>query len=132
MKPEPYSPKERWYLEDDERPWTMNSERTWHWTKRATRTKSTREKFFYIAKMEKVPKLKYVSIDVVPLIASKQGPNADPAACYPAAKAAIDGIVDAEVIPDDSGKYLQKITFWSPIAHKHDGLRLVITNQEQK
>ena len=122
----------RWYLEDDERPWTLNSERSWHWSKRASRTKPTREKFFWLAKIEGVPNLNYVSIDVVPLTASNTGQQADPASHFPAAKAAIDGIVDANVIKDDSGVYIQKITFWSPIKHKHHGLRLVITDKTKQ
>jgi crossover junction endodeoxyribonuclease RusA len=123
--------KERWTLEDDERPWTMNNERTWHWSKRATRTKSTREKFYWLSKIEKVPKLDYISVDIIPLYAGK-GAVADTGAHFPAAKAAIDGIVDAGVIPDDNGKYIQKITFWSPIQNKNYGLRIVITNQAKE
>lgn len=120
----------RWWLEDDERPWTMNSERSWHWSKRAMRTKSTREKFFYLAKMEGVPRLEFVSIDIVPLYKGG-GPKADTGSHFPSAKAAIDGIVDAGVIIDDSGRYIQKITFWSPVDHSHDGMRLVITDRGQ-
>tara|TARA_Y100001938_G_scaffold149843_1_gene238249 strand:+ start:4216 stop:4617 length:402 start_codon:yes stop_codon:yes gene_type:complete len=119
----------RWHLEDDERPWTLNSERSWHWSKRASRTKTTREKFFWLAKIEKIPHLEYVSIDVVPLTSSSTGSIADPASHFPAAKAAIDGIVDANVIDDDNGKYIQRITFWSPIRNSNDGLRLVITDR---
>ena len=121
----------RWFLEDDERPWTMNSERSWHWSKRAMRTKSTREKFFYLSKIEKVPKLDYVSIDVVPLYKGASV-KADTGSHFPSAKAAVDGIVDAGIIPDDSGKHIQKIIFWSPIDHSHDGLRLVITDRSQE
>ena len=121
----------RWHLEDDERPWTMNSERSWHWSKRAMRTKSTREKFFYLAKIEKVPQLEYVQIDVIPLYKGG-GVKADTGSHFPSAKAAIDGIVDAGVIPDDSGKYIQKLVFWSPIDSAHDGLRLVITDKGQR
>ena len=118
-----------WHLEDDERPWTLNSERSWHWSKRASRTKTTREKFFWLAKIEQMPHLEYVSIDVVPLTSSSTGQLADPASHFPAAKAAIDGIVDANVIDDDNGKHIQRITFWSPIRNNNDGLRLVITDR---
>jgi crossover junction endodeoxyribonuclease RusA len=123
--------KERWTLEDDERPWTMNSERSWHWSKRAMRTKSTREKFYWLSKIEQVPKLEYISVDVVPLYKTK-GPHADTGAHFPTAKAAIDGIVDAGVIPDDSGKHIQKITFWSPTQNGKDGMRVVITNRAKE
>tara|TARA_R100001163_G_C5020040_1_gene163092 strand:- start:223 stop:612 length:390 start_codon:yes stop_codon:yes gene_type:complete len=120
----------RWCLEDDEVPWTLNSERSWHWSKRATRTKSTREKFYWLAKLEQVPKLEYVSIDIIPLIKSGGGAIADPGSHFPSAKAAIDGIVDAGVIPDDNGKFIQKITFWSPQVNESVGLRVVITERD--
>lgn len=121
----------RWSLEDHVRPWTMNSERTWHWTKRAKRTKDTRERFGWLALEAKVPKLNYVSIDIVPLTKTTKS-VADVAACYPAAKAAIDGLVDAGIIPDDSGQYIKSITFWSPQILNYEGLRLVIQQEERQ
>ncbi len=121
----------RWTLYDHERPWTMNNERTWHWSKRASRTKETRERFAWLCLAEKVPSLEYVSFDIVPL-AKHRGSLADPAAHYPTVKAAIDGIVDAGVIPDDSGKYIQKITFWSPLVSKRDGLQIIIKEERKE
>lgn len=120
----------RWCLEDDEPAWTLNAERSWHWSKRASRTKSTREKFYWLAKIEQVPKLNYVSIDIIPLVKSGAGTIADPGSHFPSAKAAIDGIVDAGVIPDDNGKYIQKISFWSPQPNESVGLRVVITERD--
>ena len=127
-KAEVFKVKARWYLQDDQRPWTMNSERSWHWSERADRTRNTRERFFYLAKQHRVPKLEYVSIDIVPLTKATK-PKADPAACYPAAKAAIDGLVDAKVIPDDNGEHIKRITFWSPIQAEKEALRVVIQDE---
>tara|TARA_R110002020_G_scaffold128694_3_gene288389 strand:- start:527 stop:937 length:411 start_codon:yes stop_codon:yes gene_type:complete len=121
----------RWLLEDSQRPWTMNAERSWHWSKRASRTRETRERFGWLALEKKIPKLKYASIDIIPITETASS-LADVAACYPAAKAAIDGIVDVGIIPDDSGKYLKSITFWSPQVLGYEGLRLVITKEERK
>jgi crossover junction endodeoxyribonuclease RusA len=119
----------RWYLEDHERPWTMNKERTWHWSKRAKVTKETRERFFWLAKEEGIPKLIKAQIDVVPLTKNSGGPTADVGACYPAAKAAIDGLVDAGVIEDDNDRYITKICFYAAVNSKHNGLRIVITDR---
>ena len=120
----------RWVLYDYERPWTMNNERTWHWSKRASRTKETRERFGWLCLVEKVPKLEYVSVDIVPMVKNR-GSLADPAAHYPSAKAAIDGIVDSGVIPDDSGEYINRITFWSPVVSNRDGLQVIITDERK-
>jgi hypothetical protein len=38
----------------------------------------------------------------------------DVASCNPAAKAAIDGIVDAKILEDDSPEFLKAITFLRP------------------
>lgn len=122
--------KEYWVLEDNVRPWTMNAERRWHYHKRASTVKDCRERFAWLALGQKVPRLDYVSIDVVPFTKTRSS-IADPAACYPAAKAAIDGLVDANVIEDDSGVYIKKISFWSPQISNREALRLVI-NKERK
>jgi len=128
VNPKPYKVPARWYLEDHERPWTMNKERTWHWSQRAKVTKETRERFFWLAKMENIPKLDRIKVDAVPLINDRSKPIADIGACYPAVKAGIDGLVDAGVIPDDNSKHLTQISFYAPVDSKHNGLRLVITD----
>ena len=46
---------------------------------------------------------------------------------YPAAKAAIDGLVDAGVIPDDNDRYVEAITFRPSLILGHAGLRLLVT-----
>jgi hypothetical protein len=40
-----------------------------------------------------------------------KGNLADTAACNPSVKAAIDGLVDAGVIENDTGEFVQQITF---------------------
>ena len=121
----------RWYLEDNVRPWTLNSERRWHWSKRASVVKGTRERFFWLAKEANIPKLEVINIDVVPLITNRSA-VADVAAHYPSAKAAIDGLVDAGVISDDDDRHIAKISFWASVDWKHDGLRIVVTDASKK
>ena len=42
-------------------------------------------------------------------------PVADTGACFPAVKAAIDGLVDAGVLPGDTGQFVPSITFLAPV-----------------
>ena len=128
MNNESYKVPRRWNMEDNVRPFTLNSERRSHWSKRASLTKATRERFFWLAKEANIPKLDVVKIDVVPLVESRRQ-VADVAAHYPSAKAAIDGLVDAKVIPDDNGEHIKRITFWSPIQAEKEALRVVIQDE---
>lgn len=54
------------------------------------------------------------------------GPLPDIGACYPSVKAAIDGLVDAEVIPDDTGAHLVRLTFKPPVRSERDALTLEV------
>lgn len=105
-------------LEFQKRPWTTNAERAGNHWERARLVKEWRTAFHILAKEAKIPPLKWVSITAEPFSNSK-GRLQDVAACNPAVKAAIDGIVDAGVLPDDSPKYLSSITFMSPKRDKN-------------
>lgn len=57
-------------------------------------------------------------------------PLQDAANCYPSAKAMIDGIVDAKILPDDTGEYVKEILFLAPVRVKtkaEEGMTLTIT-----
>ena len=49
-----------------------------------------------------------------PSLTKKGGRLQDVGACNPAVKAAIDGIVDAGVLPDDSSRYMKSLIFLPP------------------
>lgn len=86
-----------------ERPWTANSARAAkHWSVNASRTKQWRTAFHLLAFEAGVPSLGPCRVIVTPHLA--KGPTQDVGARAPAAKAAIDGLVDAGVWPDDSPK----------------------------
>ena len=53
----------------------------------------------------------------------------DVAACYPTVKAAIDGLVDAGVVPDDGPFNVTRITFRAPQVAQREGLRLRICEE---
>ena len=82
-----------WEIIDYERPWTMNSERQWHYHKRARMVKDVRERFHWLALEQKIPKLERITVDATPLLKSKNAVP-DVGACYPSVKAAIDGLVE--------------------------------------
>lgn len=114
----------RFVLEYTARPWTTNAERKGNHWERAARTKEWRQAFAWLAHSQRIPALTQVEIIAEPFQA--KGILADTAACHPAVKAAIDGIVDAGVIPDDNPKHLLAITFL-PTRKGKDALVLTIT-----
>jgi|TARA_R110000824_G_scaffold237554_1_gene426347 crossover junction endodeoxyribonuclease RusA len=116
-----------WRLFSEIKPWTTNAERSWHFQKRAKRVKQTREAFYELA--QDVPLLKAVTVAAIPIARDKRGLQ-DVAACYPAVKAAIDGLVDAGVIEDDDQRFVTAITFYPTEVRGHDGLELVIKEND--
>lgn len=98
------------------RPWTINKDRNWHPHQRAKVIKEWREAFTILAYEAKVPKLSYITVDIQPVLADNR--LQDTGACVTAAKAAIDGIVDAGVIPDDNPNHLGWLKFYPPVVEK--------------
>jgi hypothetical protein len=78
---------------------------------------------------QRVPRLEAISITAQPLATTRRW-RPDVAACYPTVKAAIDGIVDAGVIPDDDDRHLLAVTFLPVHYGTVDGLRLIITQED--
>ena len=111
---------------DYERPWTANAERTWHFQKRARVVREARERFAWLARGERIPPLQRISVAAVPLVMNRRS-LPDVGACFPAVKAAVDGLVDAGIIPDDSPQYVHSISFYAPLVGDLEGLRLVVT-----
>jgi crossover junction endodeoxyribonuclease RusA len=109
-------------LEFSKRPWTTNAERNGNHWERARLVKEWRTAFHVLAMEAKIPPLKWMAVTAEPFTTGR-GRYQDVAACNPAVKAAIDGIVDAGVLPDDSAKYLTSLTFITP---KHEKNALVL------
>ena len=99
-------------LEFEQRPWTTNAERAGNRWERATLTKTWRQAFHLLAQSQKIPAMEWISVTVEPH--QKGGRLQDVGACNPAVKAAIDGIVDAGVLPDDSSRFVRSLTFLPP------------------
>lgn len=104
-------------LEFNQRPWTTNAERAGNRWERAKLTKEWREGFAWLAKFEKVPEMRWISVTVQPY--QKGGRLQDVGACNPAVKAAIDGLVDAGVLPDDSPEFVKSLIFLPPKKEKN-------------
>lgn len=111
----------------EKRPVTTNAERSGNRWARASNTREWREAFAWLAKRERVPKMRWLNVTVQPV--QKRGRLQDTAACNPSAKAAIDGLVDAGVVPDDTGDYVRQITFL-PCVRGDDQLILIIEGEQ--
>lgn len=98
-----------WELFYDVRPWTTNKDRNLHYHQRAKMVKEWREKFKELAEEAGIPELEVMFIEAEPWVPTRN--FQDTAACNPAVKAAIDGIVDAGVVPDDKPQFLKWILF---------------------
>jgi hypothetical protein len=91
----------------------MNRERRGdqHWSQTRLRTAEWRKAFWALG-IQQRRRYDRVAITVEIMM---RAPVADTGACYPAVKAAIDGLVDAGVLPGDTGLHVASITFLAPV-----------------
>ena len=101
-----------WELTHYARPMTANKYRTLHHQVRLRYDREWREAFFALALEAKVPPLK--AIRVIVQQTQAKGLLPDPMSCTAAVKAGVDGLVDAGVIPDDTGIYFRSVVFLPP------------------
>jgi crossover junction endodeoxyribonuclease RusA len=73
-----------------------------HWADKARRTRWVRA----MAKSAALHLPKYSRAIVTTWVGYPTDRRADPANCYPTAKAAIDGLIDAGVLPDDDSLHV--------------------------
>ena len=103
------------------KPWTHNAERRMHRYERASHVKHFREAFGWLAKQAGVPPADWIHVVAVPY--QRRGPLQDVSACHPAVKAAIDGLVDTGVVPDDTAQYVPVVAY-APAVRGDDALVL--------
>jgi hypothetical protein len=109
-------------LRYDERPFTANAARSAsHWSVTAKLTAKWREAFRLLALEAGVADLGPTVVTVTPYLRDRRG-RQDTGACFPAAKAAVDGICDAGAWPDDTAAYVVEVRFRPPIYGEGDGL----------
>jgi hypothetical protein len=113
-----------WTIEYEVRPWSLNKERTLHHMARAKLVKEWREAFRDAAIAENIPPLEMIEVIAQPYVLNARY-RQDTGNCFPALKAAVDGLIDAGVIIDDNSTVVVKITFLAPI-YGRDALSVTI------
>lgn len=130
MTPRPPHPSVRsWDLVFDRRPETVNHLRTVHHMERARIDKRWRTESGWLAKKARIPKLERIIVTAAPFVKNRRS-MPDVGACLYAVKAAIDGLVDARVIPDDKPDHLTALTFVAPQVSGDGTDRLVLIVEE--
>lgn len=103
----------RWTLVIEGPLFTLNGERGMHYHKRAKLVKTWREATYLAALEAKIPKMKSINVMFVPHRKNRRN-MADTGGHFPVAKACIDGLVDAQVIPDDGPEFVKSLEFKAP------------------
>lgn len=111
----------------ERRPWTLNVERQGGTSrfKRAQWVREWRATFNALALEADLPPHTAIDVTVTVELRNRSG-EPDTAACIGAAKAAIDGLVDAGVIPHDGPAVVRSLTFHAPTVTGVDALTLTI------
>lgn len=107
------------------RPLTLNAVAGMHRQQWATHTRGVREHWAWLALEARVPRLDACEIEVTPLHKDGRSPQ-DVAACCAEAKGAVDGLVDAGVLVDDSPEFVRRVSFLPPDVCGVDGMRLTV------
>ena len=102
-----------WTLTYEARPHNTNSERQGNRYARAAFVAEWRAAFRLLALEQHIPPLAACTATVQPVYPNRRS-LPDVAACAPSFKAALDGIVDAGVIPDDTAEFFHAVTFLPP------------------
>ena len=115
---------DRWWVTSNDRP---------HWAVKAKAVAYVRKLTWAAAKGRRLPRHKAVHITV--FVQYPTGGRADPNNAEPMGKAAVDGLVDAGVIPDDDDRHVLGPDYRREVGKCPRGvhrLRLVITDQEAR
>lgn len=111
-------------LRYERRPWTLNVERQGNRWKRAKLVKEWRAHFAEVA--AGMPAMVAVAVIAQPELRNRAA-MPDTGACIGAAKAAIDGLVDAGVLAEDGPAVVRSLTFLAPVVTGVDALELEVT-----
>lgn len=117
-----------WELLHEARPLPMNAYRRLHFHQRAAYDAEWRSTFAWLARQARIPHLQAVTITIAQTC--RRPPLPDVGAAFPTAKAAIDGLVDARVVPDDTPAYVRALIFVAPERGDADRLLVLIEEAE--
>lgn len=98
----------------------INANERLHHMVRARRTKTLRTWAYWESKRQKIPAHQQLAVEVV-VYPGRRTRKLDPPNWSPSSKALIDGIVDAKVLPDDTGEHVVSVSFRG--GHQRDWLR---------
>lgn len=119
-------PMREWDLTYADRIVPANRFRNMHHFQKAAVTGPWRKAFCSLAQESAIPALERIGVRVQVSLSKRRQMDVDAATVC--AKAAIDGLVDAGVLPDDKPPFVQWITFVAPvIGCENDLLTLSIT-----
>jgi len=121
----------QWELEHEGRPKPANEYRRLHHHARADYDREWRQVFWALAKRARVPKMPTGVMVTVVQTCRRGTPLPDTGAAGPTAKAAIDGLVDAGIIPDDGPDWVRALVFVAPCHADRDRLVLLIEEAEE-
>ncbi|MBO92356.1 MAG: hypothetical protein CMM27_10620 [Rhodospirillaceae bacterium] len=124
-------PNRTWTLSISGKLFTLNTERGWHHHKRAKFVKEWRQAAYEEAIKAKVPKMRSLEVIFVPCRKDRRH-MADTGGHFPVAKACIDGLVDAGVIPDDGPEFVTSLTFKAPQVDGGVDRALLVINETGK
>jgi crossover junction endodeoxyribonuclease RusA len=113
--------------------WMNSNERYSHWSQRSGPTKEWREATAEAARDNGVPAMERATITAVVRRADRRT-DTDAQNRYPTIKAAVDGLVDARVLPDDKDAHVLALTIrpGPPVSRKdfpRGVLELIITEE---
>lgn len=92
------------------RPLTINKERSMPYRARALVVREWRDSFYILAADQRMPGFAWIEVGVHPVLPNRRWTQ-DLGNCLPSVKAAIDGLVDYGVIPDDTDAFVRVLTF---------------------
>jgi crossover junction endodeoxyribonuclease RusA len=110
--------------------WWMTSNDRRHWADKARRTRNIRHMTAVLARARRIPR--YEVVQITALIQYPTGGRADPGNASPTVKAAIDGLVDAGVVPADDHTHVIGPDYRREVGKGQRGthvVRLVLTGQ---
>jgi len=102
-----------WTLAYRSRPMTANANNRKHHHARAADVRLWREAFWGLALEAKVGRCQRVRLTVRPYLRGNRAMDTD--ACAPSVKAAIDGLVDARVVPNDGPGHIEAVLILPPV-----------------
>lgn len=108
------------------RPWTLNAERSAHPMVHRKRTTKWRAAFKELAEPVVAAGNTMTLVEITVRQECDRLPLPDPCSCVGAYKAALDGLVDAGLLPDDTGKVVRRVVFIPARRTGRDALTLSV------